>query len=41
MTPGIHVDALAAFDSVNKVRERADIIIPQHDPEMAALKQIP
>ena len=41
VTPGIHVDALAAFDSVNKVRERADIIIPQHDPEMAALKQIP
>lgn len=41
VTPGIHVDALAAFDSVRLVRERADIIIPQHDPEMAALKQIP
>jgi len=41
VTPGIHVDALAAYDSVEKVKSRADIIIPQHDPKMAALKQIP
>lgn len=41
ITPGIHVDALAAFDAVKKVKERADIIIPQHEPKMAALKQIP
>ncbi|MPM23978.1 N-acyl homoserine lactonase [bioreactor metagenome] len=41
ITPGIHVDALAAFDGVLKVKSRADIIIPQHDPEMAARKQIP
>jgi len=41
MTPGIHVDALAAFDGVKKVKARADIIIPQHEPKMAALKHIP
>ncbi|MDO4479231.1 MAG: N-acyl homoserine lactonase family protein [Lachnospiraceae bacterium] len=41
VTPGIHVSAVDAFDSVNKVIARADIIIPQHDPEMADLKQIP
>ncbi len=41
VTPGIHVDAMSAFDSVNKVRARADIIIPQHDPEIAQLKHIP
>ncbi len=40
VTPGIHVDALAAYDSVEKVRSRADIIIPQHDPEFAARRSI-
>ncbi len=41
VTPGIHVDALAAFDNAVKVKEIADIIIPQHDPEISEKAQIP
>jgi len=39
--PGIHTDAFAAYDSVQKIRQRADIIIPQHEPSLENVRQIP
>lgn len=41
ITPGIHVDACAAFDSVLKVKELADITIGMHEINYAKLKSIP
>jgi N-acyl homoserine lactone hydrolase len=41
IAPGIHTDLFKAYDSVLKVKQVADIIIPLHDPDMALLKQIP
>ena len=39
--PGIHTDMLQAYDSMIRVKEVADIIIPFHDPVMAAKQRIP
>jgi N-acyl homoserine lactone hydrolase len=41
IAPGIHTDLFQAYESVLKVKQVADIIIPLHDPEMALLEQIP
>ena len=40
-TPGIHTDALAAFDSTLKVKEMADILVPNHDPALMKTEVIP
>ena len=40
-TPGIHTDALAAFDSTLKVKEVADILVPNHDPALMKTEAIP
>lgn len=40
-TPGIHCDALAAFDSALKVKGMADILIPQHEEKFATAAKIP
>jgi N-acyl homoserine lactone hydrolase len=39
--PGIHIDAQQAHDSMLKVIQAADIIIPLHDPEFAHTDRIP
>jgi N-acyl homoserine lactone hydrolase len=39
--PGIHTDMLQAYESALRVKNTADIIIPFHDPKMAARKRIP
>ncbi len=39
--PGIHTDMLEAYESMVRVKAEADIIIPFHDPVMAAKKCIP
>jgi glyoxylase-like metal-dependent hydrolase (beta-lactamase superfamily II) len=41
ITPGIHSDTFQAYDSALKIKQIADIIIPMHDPEMAAKTEIP
>jgi N-acyl homoserine lactone hydrolase len=41
IAPGIHTDLFQAYESVLKVKEVADIIIPVHDPEMAGRERIP
>ena len=40
-TPGIHTDALAAFDSTLKVKGLADILIPNHEPALRETQTIP
>jgi glyoxylase-like metal-dependent hydrolase (beta-lactamase superfamily II) len=41
VAPGVHTDALAAYDSANKIREMAEILIPVHDLSIGKQKQIP
>jgi len=41
IAPGIHTDLFQAYESVLRVKQVADIIIPLHDPYMAAKEQIP
>ena len=41
IAPGIHTDLFQAYQSVLKVKEVADIVVPMHDPEMAERDQIP
>ena len=40
-TPGIHTDPLAAFDNALKVKGMADILIPNHSPELRQKQVIP
>jgi len=40
IAPGVHLDAREAYDSVKKVREIADIIIPLHDLSIARQESI-
>jgi len=40
-TPGIHTDALAAFDNTLKVKGLADILVPNHALELTEVKTIP
>lgn len=39
--PGIHIDPLKAYDSIMKVREMADIIIPIHSEKLLNMDTIP
>lgn len=41
IAPGVHLDAREAYDSVKKVRDIADIIIPVHDLSIARKESIP
>jgi len=31
VAPGVHTDAIAAYESAREIREMADILIPLHD----------
>ena len=39
--PGVHLNAIQAYDSVQKVKEIADIVIPLHDFNVGKQQQIP
>lgn len=39
--PGIHVDALQAFDSALRVKGLADIVLPMHEPMFEKVEKIP
>ncbi len=41
ITPGIHTNALDAYDSVLRIKEMADIVVPLHDPEYRQKTSIP
>ena len=40
-TPGIHTNAMQAFDSALKIKGLADILIPQHEESFATAEKIP
>ncbi len=40
ITCGIHDDAMQCYDSMLRVKEAADIIIPIHDPELSTVDKI-
>ena len=40
-TPGCHTDALAAFDNALRMKELADILVPNHEPELMNTEKIP
>jgi N-acyl homoserine lactone hydrolase len=39
--PGIFMDGVKAYESILKVKQKADIILPLHDPGILSLKEIP
>ena len=39
--PGIMVDAVKAYESILKIKERADVILPLHDPDLLEMNGIP
>ncbi len=41
ITPGIHMDALLAYESVARVKELADIIVPIHEADLVDKETIP
>lgn len=41
VTPGVHTDALAAYDNIQKIRAMADILIPLHDLSVGRRGRIP
>ncbi len=41
ITPGVHINAIDAYNSAQKIKEVADIIIPLHDISIGKLSSIP
>ncbi len=41
VTPGVHINASEAYDSIQKIKEMADILIPLHDLAIGKMKTIP
>jgi glyoxylase-like metal-dependent hydrolase (beta-lactamase superfamily II) len=41
IAPGVHVNAMEAYDSMQKIKEMADILIPLHDLSIGKMKTIP
>ena len=41
ITPGVHIDLTEAYDSIQKIREMADILLPLHDLSIGRRKTIP
>lgn len=39
--PGIHHDAAQAYDSIVKIKELADIVLPVHEPDLMGVESIP
>jgi glyoxylase-like metal-dependent hydrolase (beta-lactamase superfamily II) len=41
IAPGVHINLAEAYDTVQKIRAMADILIPIHDPAVGRKKRIP
>ena len=41
IAPGVHINVMEAYDSAQKIKEMADILIPLHDLSIGRLKSIP
>jgi len=41
IAPGVHINLAEAYDTIQKIRAMADILIPIHDPAVGRKKCIP
>jgi len=41
IAPGVHINVIEAYDSMQKIKEMADILIPLHDLAIGKMKTIP
>jgi glyoxylase-like metal-dependent hydrolase (beta-lactamase superfamily II) len=41
IAPGVHINVMDAYDSIQKIKEMADILIPLHDLAIGTMKTIP
>jgi glyoxylase-like metal-dependent hydrolase (beta-lactamase superfamily II) len=41
VAPGVHIDACQAYDSIQRVKEKADVLIPLHEIAVGRKKSIP
>lgn len=41
IAPGVHIDLTEAYDSIQKIKEMADMLIPLHDLSIGRMKTIP
>jgi glyoxylase-like metal-dependent hydrolase (beta-lactamase superfamily II) len=41
IAPGVHINLAEAYDSIQKIRSMAEILIPIHDPAVGRKKRIP
>jgi glyoxylase-like metal-dependent hydrolase (beta-lactamase superfamily II) len=41
IAPGVHTDLLQAYDTVQRIRAMADILIPIHDPAVGRKRRLP
>jgi len=41
IAPGVHINVMEAYDSAQKIKEMADILIPLHDISSGRVKSIP
>jgi len=41
IAPGVHIDLTEAYDSIQKIKQMADILIPLHDLSIGRKKSIP
>jgi glyoxylase-like metal-dependent hydrolase (beta-lactamase superfamily II) len=41
IAPGVHINVIDAYESIQKIKATADILIPLHDPGIGRNRQIP
>jgi glyoxylase-like metal-dependent hydrolase (beta-lactamase superfamily II) len=41
IAPGVHINLADAYDSIQKIKQIADILLPLHDPSIGTRKTIP
>jgi len=41
ITPGVHINAIEAYESAQKIKKLADILLPLHDISIGKMKSIP
>jgi N-acyl homoserine lactone hydrolase len=41
VAPGVHIDLIAAYDAIQKIKAEADILIPLHDLSIGRKRSIP
>jgi hypothetical protein len=40
MCPGIHLNAVQPYESVLRVKQLADVILPMHEPSLVDLSEV-